>query len=299
MSVALEMLHESLPVATGINPLFILPAIGGLCATGYGIKRVTNHWHQTINRGEIGIPLRSGEPILLDRYTQEDVDKYEQALSDGIDVEIASHYVQLRPAFYWIKPYHTIQPVYTGDVGTHLLFPFESHGSDDQSDDEQLTIHANMAWHIMEEGDSPIYSFTRVKTEKTTKKDKPEVLAEKHIDELGKVLGYIGSAALGEALGGKTAAELKHIKPDMRENIQQQAARAINVDAARYGAKVSWLKLLPIVRTGEEVLAQALKQSITAEQLKNVALFTRKLLKEDITEHDDIPITAEPVPVAA
>jgi hypothetical protein len=295
MSVALEVLQESLPVATGVNPLYILPAVGGLCATGYGIKRVTNHWHQTINKGEVGIPLRRGEPILLDCYTEQDVEDYEQALVDGVDVKIAPHYAQLKPDFYWIKPYHTIQPVYLGDVGTHLAFQSESRGEND----ELLDIRANLAWHVMEEGDSPLYSFTRVKTEKITKKDRPEVMAEKHIDELGKIMASLGSVALGEALNGKTGEELKFIKPETRAEIHRKATEIINRDAAKYGAKISWLRLLPIVRTGEEVLAQALKQAAEADMMRNVALITRKLLEKDITEHDDIPITAEPVPVAA
>lgn len=250
MSFANEIIHETLPLAAvEINPSSII-ALGALAAAGVSIKKITPHWHHTINEGEVGVVLRRGMPV-------ERRDATEDEINSG-----KSRYKILEPDWYIVPPFRTIQTVYTTDQFGTVSFPLESE------DDRQMEVHANITWKIMANGDNPVHAITRVRHEKDDKKDSGDIPQKEKLDVLQDRVLSICRVGLGKVISGKSSDELKRLNYDqiqtddgriieLCEDVQLKTIEKCQDDLAYYGVALSKVELNPIFRVGEEVQAQA------------------------------------------
>jgi hypothetical protein len=267
MSVAQEMFEQHLPLAT-MSPALI----GGLAAAGAGvllnIKKMTPHFHKTIDIGEVGVWLRKGEPIPLEGLSQEEARARElDKRGDG-----ESHYITVGPCWRPLVPFRTLQAVNVADRQDTVSFQIDSADRLPQ----KLEIDAKITWNVSPDGDNPVRYLRNIQNVKDDKKDADAGDKSKgkndERDMLNERVNALCSAALGRVLSGKTAEYLRSltllseerehaaIYDALRANIQK---RTINQCAEtlmrRYGVELTLVELIPIVRTDAEVQAQAIR----------------------------------------
>ncbi len=256
MGVAAELLSHTVPLATGeimgVNPAYFLAA-AGLATAGYNVKKITPGLHTTINKGELGVVLRRGEPVER-RLTQAKVEAGE------------SNYKIKGPGWYFVAPFSTIQPVYVTDQFDKVHFPLDS------DDGPQVAVQANVTWNVSPDGDNPVRSITAVMHQKLDKKEdtnNTEAEVNRRVLE-NRVLGICG-VALGQTLTGLKAKTLKTLNKDAPEEVQQETIERSRERLLKYGVVLSAVELMPIARVGEEVLAQALLTHSPNQHLLGVA----------------------------
>jgi hypothetical protein len=267
MSVAHEALQLPLAAVKSPNPLIFLGAAGVLTTVALGAKKITPHWHHTINEGEVGVWLRKGEPILLPGFTPEDVEAAEA--KNPWDAE--HHYKIVDHGWRLVRPFCTLQTVDVADQPANVHFPVESADEPRQ----KLEIQANLAWRISPDGDSPVRAITRVKHLKTDKKDAEAKDVERKEDSKenpleGRVM-QICRAGLGRVLSGRNAEELHQLTyagqnpedawrfEDMRAQMEKDAIEQCEKKLIYYGVELTQVELIPVVRADAEVQAQALR----------------------------------------
>lgn len=266
MSVAQQMLHENLPLAsiTDVNPA-ILIGVAAVAAGVLNVKKMTPHWHHTINAGELGVWLASGEPVLKNGFDEAQV----ATIEPGSVEDTEAHYKIVGPKWYFVPPFRTLQTVYVTDRPGTLLLQIDSADKDKQ----KLDIDAKITWNVSPEGDNPVRSIMNVKHIKTDKKDAEA--GEKANDQedvpLTERVIAVCSAGLGRVLSNRKADYLQQLTSlgendtetaqydALRETVQRQTIEQCARRLINYGVVLSAVELIPVVRSDAEVQAQALR----------------------------------------
>jgi len=310
MSVAQELLRENLPVATGlnsINPAYFV-GVAGLATATFTVKKMTPHWHQTINVGEIGVPLHRGKPVervVLDKWPEDKVlrvDRYKRypngrgyVTKEELEAGV-SHYRILDPDWYIVPVFRTIEPVYVTDQVSDVKIKRETR--DHNSDLVQLEVNAKATWNIDPYGDHPIHAITRVKHEKRTKKDtedKDKTEMYKGTELENRIIAICASG-LRVALGRRRAETLYDLRDAEAKKIQDAVIKRTSEKLIKYGIVLSQLEFAEIVRVGEEVLGQ---KFVAAQNPAPVAAVVQRRIPAD--EHgrgEVIPIHGDIDPAA-
>jgi hypothetical protein len=273
MAASQEILAAGSSVA-GVPMAYIL-ATGGLIGAGATMKKLTPSWHHTINEGERGVWLHRGKPVLLDGFTQQDVENREKLNP----FDLTAHYKIGGPKWYFVGPFRTLQTVDIADQPSLVTFDVES--ADEIR--SKMAVRANLTWNVIAEGDNPVRSITRVKHIKRDKKDAdardPERQEHTKSHPLEERVLQIGSVGLGRVLSGKMAKELYQLTyldkelgeeqpmagedieryKKIRDAIREQTIKECAGDLIYYGVCLSKADLLPVTRVNVEVQAQALR----------------------------------------
>lgn len=273
MSHAYGAIHEASAAALS-SPAISSPTlyIGGavvLTSLLLNVKKITPHWHHTINEGEVGVWLSRGRPIPLKGVIREDIKAAEEA--DPFSAE--AHYRIEEEGWYMIPPFRTLQTVDVADQPLPVRFPLETK-ADEGKPQQKMNIHATLTWHVSPEGDNPVRAITRVKHLKTDKKDAEAKDPERHenplVHPLQGQVEQICTKGLGRILSGRNAEYLDRLTylgeteeqerrfQDIRNRIQEKTIRICSPELIYYGVKLKGVDFVPVVRTPEQVQADAL-----------------------------------------
>lgn len=253
--------------------LLLGPAIGA-ATVGVTLKKLTPHWHHTINEGERGVWLKNGRPVLLDGFTPQDV----IATETKDPFETTAHYRVAEPSWNFVGPFRTLQTVDVADQPSIVTLEVESA----DNIRKKMAVHANITWNIIAEGDNPVRAITRVKHIKRDKKDAeardPERMEHAKSHPLEERVLQVCTTGLGRVLSGKMAKTLYELTyldaatggqtlatedvqryQKMRQDIQACTIQECARELIYYGVRLTRTDLMPVTRANVEVQAEALR----------------------------------------
>ena len=266
MPAAHELLEVGLPMASlTSNPAILVAAGAGILGAAVNIKKITPYLHTTIYDGEVGVLFRSGKPVERKDLTPEKLEAIESGESDE------SRYVVLPPKFYFVPPFRSVERVYTSHNQDDIMVSLDSH-ADDPEDRDQMVASAKATWHVSPKGDAPVYSLTRVKHIKETKKeDSEKTKEEERYQELRAQVLSILIGGFGRITSSMTVEQLSNFNQDtdaVNEAMQEECGHRL----ALYGVNLAFVDPLPVFRAPEEMNKQGMEAIAEAIRTRPEAL---------------------------
>lgn len=296
--------HETLPVASAVAGIdtTVLLASAAILAAGVNIRKLTPYLHETIGPEEVGVVLENGKPVPRkvltdDQITSRRGQRRDRKGSVTTELRLAggdSPYIVRPPNFYWVRPFRTLERVYTSDQVSKL-------GFDLMSQEMHLThVEADVTWNISALGENPIHSITRIKHIKQNKKDIEDSKHENGESHyLASQILSIGAAALGRVLTGRTMRQLQYLNRQP-EYVTKCTIDECAKDIGYYGVQLSAVRLMPITWKDNETIAQAIRTlsgNVTVDEIVNVTAEVADPYSENVSYLTIIP-GGDPVPAA-
>lgn len=283
MSMGLELLPNALPMAADVAGVdtTVLIAAGAMAAGGVSVRKLTPHWHETINEGYRGVLFHRGQPVeknigeplrirdreLVPTILRQHQQRYAPRRGHFVTEEQMEHgegrYVTLAPNWYFIGPYCSIQTVNVTDQPAEIKIPFEAR---DGKRRKQLNVHAEIAWNIGTKGDAPLHAITKIQHEMESKKDTEEENKAKQEKNMAiKTQRVTGLAANGLSRAIREldmqADELYELSDREPQKVELATIDFSKKELAKYGFVLSSVRLVAVTRVGEEVLGDSLNQT--------------------------------------
>jgi hypothetical protein len=252
MSVAAELLAPHLPLASGeimgVNPAYFLAGAAAVGALHTGRKVITS-WNTTIGPGQVGVPLKKGEPIVRKDVTEQQIYAGE------------SKYKILGPGFYYVLPFRAIEPVYVADQPDELNFWLDCKDGPHVTG-PQVKVSANVVWRVSPDGDNPVRAITEVVHQRLNKKETTELTrVDENMEYLKKRVLGVYAVALSQTLTDRPYEELNTVNKYAPEKVEQETIERSAEKLSKYGVETIAVELMQITRIPEQVLGELIRDS--------------------------------------